>query len=64
MNEAKYINSQEVAKMVGITLSTLGSWRRRKKHLKYKKVGGRISYKLEDVQKFLANAEIDIENDI
>jgi len=50
------LTSQQVADMLGITVGTLAVWRCIKRYpLAYMKVGSKVYYRSEDVEKFIAS---------
>jgi hypothetical protein len=59
------LRESEAAAEMLLKPATLEQWRMRKKHLKllpYYKVGGRVLYRREDVENFLANSRVDDEH--
>ena len=59
MSEMKSID--EAVKKLGVSKSTLATWRADKKNLAYYKVGGRVMYKDSDLDKFLEGKKIEVE---
>lgn len=48
----RYMNRQETAKYLGVTLGTLNNWRK-SGTLEPKYIGGRVFYKAEDIDRVL-----------
>jgi len=56
MNEInlQLLTPREAAKALGVRSSTLAVWRCRKRYpLRYVKVGGRVRYRMSDIESFL-----------
>lgn len=48
------VNVKRAAELLGVQPGTLGQWRHHKRHeLPYIKVGGRVMYRVRDLQAFL-----------
>jgi predicted site-specific integrase-resolvase len=48
----KYLNSNEVSKRWGMSPQTLARWRCEGRGPQYMKIGGKILYRLQDVEQF------------
>lgn len=60
MNQTMVVNESEAAQFLGLKRQTLANWRG-VKGPKYVKVGGRIVYKISDLEDFLNRNTIDPE---
>lgn len=58
---SKYLTPKELSKYLEISTQTLAIWRTNKTYpLPYIKVGGRVRYKIEDVQNWLDSRQHNI----
>lgn len=48
----------EAAKVLRIQLSTIKAWRNLKKHLTFRKVGGKVFVHRDDIERFIAKAAV------
>ena len=48
----------EAAKMLRLKVSTLWAWRLAKKHLTFRKIGGKAFVRREDVNRFIDDSEV------
>lgn len=54
---ADLLTPNEVANLIGVQTSTLSRWRVERRHLAFVKIGGRVRYRRETVEAFIAQAE-------
>jgi hypothetical protein len=52
----QHLNQHQLAKRWGVCQKTLENWRWRSEGPAYLKLGGRIMYRLEDIEKFEASS--------
>lgn len=48
----------EAAKFLRIQLSTIKAWRLAKKHLPFRKIGGKVLVHRDDIERFIAKSTI------
>lgn len=64
MNEInlQLLTPRETAKALGVRPNTLAIWRSKRRYkLRYIKLGGKIRYRLADIQKFLESRTVEPE---
>ena len=56
---SELLTPQQTAQKLGVTVGTLAVWRCRKRYsLRYVKVGAKIRYRVEDVQRFIERRSV------
>lgn len=58
MQKAQWLNEHQVSEITGIAAQTLRNHRYHRKGIQYSKVGGRVYYKLADVEAFMDSHRI------
>lgn len=61
MNQAPVVNDREAARFLGLAPQTLRNWRTNRRGPKYVRLGGRIVYRLADLNEFLNSGVINPE---
>lgn len=51
------MSSQELSESIGVAVKTLANWRSQATGPKYVKAGGRVRYRLSDVESWLTSRE-------
>ena len=59
MDKVQVVNDREAARFLGLAPQTLRNWRTNRKGPKYVRLGGRIVYRLVDLNEFLNRGVID-----
>ncbi len=52
------LNIKETSELLGVSISTLNRWRKNKEHLPYLKLGHRIMYSVDDIEKVVETKRI------
>lgn len=52
-NESGFVGTREAAEMLGFSPMTLAVWRCKGRGPKWHKIGGRVKYRLSDIENFL-----------
>jgi excisionase family DNA binding protein len=56
---SELLTPEQVAQKLGVTTGTLAVWRCRRRYpLRYVKIGAKIRYRVEDVQKFIERRSV------
>jgi len=59
MDKVQVVNDREAARFLGLAPQTLRNWRTNRRGPKYVRLGGRIVYRLVDLNEFLNRGVID-----
>ena len=59
MDKVQVVNDREAARFLGLAPQTLRNWRTNRRGPKYVRLGGRIVYRLADLNEFLNRGVID-----
>ena len=54
------MNERQVASLLGIKAQTLSVWRMRKEKLPFVRIGRRVAYRREDVEKWLESQTVPV----
>lgn len=58
INRPQWLNEKEVSEMTGSAVQTLRNHRYKRRGIPYCKVGGRVLYKLSDVENYMDSCRI------
>ncbi len=56
----RYLTSDEVADLTGLSVETLAQWRSQKRGIPYLKIGRAVRYDLSDVQAYLEGCRVSV----
>jgi excisionase family DNA binding protein len=59
--EQKLLSNKEAAKYLGLSEQTLHNWRHQRKGLNYHKIGRRVLYHIDDLNKYIESTKIIID---